>query len=46
MNQPRLQVAGVAKLHLRQLLAAFVQREKLEIGGRMIQPGHPLSRGS
>ena len=43
MNQPRLQVAGVAKIHRRQLFAALVERKKLEIRSRMVQPRHPLS---
>ena len=45
MNQPGLQVAGVAKVHRRKLFAALVQGEKLEVGGGVVQPGHAFGRG-
>jgi len=46
MNQPRVQVAGVAKIHRREFFSALVEREKLEVGGGVVQPGHALGRGA
>ena len=46
MNQPRLQVAGIAKVHGSKFFTALIQREKLEVRGCMVQPGHPLGCGS
>ena len=46
VHQPRLQIAGVAKVHRRKLFAALIEREKLKIGGCVIQPGHALGRRS
>ena len=40
MNQPRGQVASVAKIHRCELFAALVEREELEIGGGVVEPGH------
>ncbi len=42
MDQPRFQVAGIAKVHRFKLFAAFVERVQLEIGGRMVEPRHAL----
>ncbi len=46
VHQPRLEVAGIAKVQREKLFAALVQRKKLKLGSRMVKPGHSLRGGA
>ena len=46
MHQPRVKIAGIAKVDWRQFFAAFVEGEELEVGGGVVEPGHALGRGA
>ncbi len=46
MNQPRLEVAGVAKIDGLELFAALIEREEFKIRGSVVEPGHALGGGA
>ena len=46
MDQVRTKIAGIAKVHLRELFAALIEGEELEVGGGVVEPGHSLGRRS
>ena len=46
MNQPRLKIAGIAKVDQGELFAALVQGIELELLGGVVEPGHSLCRSA